>query len=76
VLDCKRICLIRKAGGYQIIKIKFLQDAIIQNKFKIDKGDILSVDEFDGYFIVTLVNMRKAIMSKSELGKLFEIVEE
>ena len=58
------------------MKVRFLIDAIIQNKFKVSKGDILSADEYDDSFIITLKNMRKTVAPKSSLGDVFEIVEE
>ena len=59
------------------MKVRFLIDVIIQNKFKVNKGDILSANEYDDdSFVITLKNMRKTIAPKSSLGEVFEIVEE
>ena len=59
------------------MKVKFLENVIIQNKFKVNEGDILTAAEFGEYnFVITLKSQRKAIRPKSELGKIFEIVEE
>lgn len=59
------------------MKVKFLTDVIIQNKFKVNKGDVLSANEYDDdSFVITLKNMRKTIAPKSSLGEVFEIVEE
>lgn len=58
------------------MKVRFLTDVIIQNKFKVNKGDVLSADECDNSFIITLKNMRKTVAPKSALGDIFEIAEE
>lgn len=59
------------------MKVKFLTDVIIQNKFKVNKGDILTANEYEeDFFVITLKNMRKTITLKSSLGDVFEIVEE
>lgn len=59
------------------MKVRFLEDVIIQNKFTVNVGDILKADEYDeDHFVITLKNMRKTVAPKSELGKIFEIVEE
>ena len=59
------------------MKVKFLTDVIIQKKFKVNKGDILTANEYDeNSFVITLKNMRKSVAPKSSLGDVFEIVEE
>lgn len=59
------------------MKVKFLTDVIIQKKFKVNKGDILTANEYDDdSFVITLKNMRKTIAPKSSLGNVFEIVKE
>ena len=59
------------------MKVKFLTDVIIQNKFKVNKGDILTANECDeDSLVITLKNMRKTIAPKSSLGDVFEIAEE
>jgi hypothetical protein len=59
------------------MKVRFLTDVIIQNKFKVNKGDILTAKEYDeDSFVITLKNMRKTIAPKSSLGDVFEIAEE
>ena len=59
------------------MKVKFLTDVIIQNKFKVNKGDILTANKCDDdSFVITLKNMRKTIAPKSSLGDVFEIAEE
>lgn len=59
------------------MKVRFLTDVIIQKKFKVNKGDILTANEYDDdSFVITLKNMRKTITPKSSLGDVFEIVEE
>lgn len=59
------------------MKVKFLTDVIIQNKFKVNKGDILIANEYEeDSFVITLKNMRKTIAPKSSLGDVFEIAEE
>lgn len=59
------------------MKVRFLEDVIIQNKFKVNEGDILTAAEFDeNNYVITLKNQRKTVAPKSALGDVFEIVEE
>lgn len=59
------------------MKVKFLETVLIQNKFTVNKCDILTAEKYhDEAFIITLKNKRKAVAPISDLGKVFEIVEE
>lgn len=59
------------------MKVRFLETVIIQNKFKVNKDDILSAEEYNNdSFVITLKNKRKTVAPKSSLGSIFEVVEE
>ena len=58
------------------MQVKFLETIMIQNKFKVNKGDILNAEEYNGVsYVITLKNKRKTVAPKSALGSIFEIVE-
>lgn len=59
------------------MQVKFLNTVIIQNKFKVNKGDILNAEEYNNdSYVITLKNKRKTVAPKSALGSIFEIIEE
>lgn len=58
------------------MKVKFLDNVIIQDKFKINKGDVLKAEEYnEDSYVITLKNKRQTVAPKSALGSIFEIVE-
>lgn len=59
------------------MKVRFLTNVLIQNKFKVNQGDILNAEEYNNEsYVITLKNKRKTVAPKSALGNIFEIVEE
>lgn len=59
------------------MKIRFLQDVIISNKYNIDKGEIFQAEEYDeDSYAVRMRDNCNALAPKMAEGDIYEVIKE
>lgn len=58
------------------MKVRFLVDVDISGKYEIPKGGIHDAEECGDYIAIRMIDDATAMVPKSEINNIFEIVED
>lgn len=58
------------------MKVRFLRNIIIQDKFAVDAGEVLNAVEEEDSYVVTLKNGYRTVAPKIAEGEIYEIIQE